>query len=437
MNPSPPSLLRLSTESARRPVRPIPREPPHKTPMYCTWSDVRRKRHARRRRKSCFDSDDSDSDDLPDPLNDTLAAPQPKNFLHGTLIKRFRKPDPTPQQLEEYWEIKSTKEWRVTKHSFIKWISSNKEFRFAGTASVGHFVEWNRNMRTHFKDCDVYNTVCQFEVATTTFTKNARNWWDAHCLKRPDLLVTYEQLLEWIRHELVPDSNPALAYMEWSNLRYRGNIDEYMKHVDRLMDYFPIQRDTMIACIARPISSEFAAELRNMDIRLEGMSDPKIKEVIRNHLTALKGHQGNRYHNQERHIPRNDPDRRFHQSQPLDTTHVCTLPRRTPPKLNLPRLLPPRNPPPAPNLSRSHLPTHLSHMWLPSMGMVPLPATCVGKVHMVGSIVPRKSEENVVCAGLKPTGRDIAVNVIDLRLKHASISRLCVWKHLIIPKLTS
>ena len=195
--------------------------------------------------------------------------------IHGILIKRFRKPDPTPPQLEEYWEIKSSKEWRVTKHSFIKWISSNKEFRFAGTANVGHFVEWNRNMRTHFKDCDVRNSVCQFEVATTTFTKNARNWWDAHCLKRPNLLVTYDQLLEWIRHELVPDSNPALAYMEWSNLHYRGNIDEYMKQVERLMDYFPIQRDTMIACIARPISPEFAAELRNMDIRLEGNERPQ------------------------------------------------------------------------------------------------------------------------------------------------------------------
>ena len=166
-------------------------------------------------------------------------------------------------------------------------------------------------MRTHFKDCDIYNPVCQFEVATTTFTKNARNWWDAHTLKAPDLLVTYEQLLEWIRHELVPDSNPALAYMEWSTLRYKGNVEEYMKHVERLMEYFPIQRDTMIACLARPISPEFVAELRNMDIRLEGMSDPKIKEVIRNHLIATRGHQPHRYPHVDRGHQRHDPDRRL------------------------------------------------------------------------------------------------------------------------------
>ena len=45
------------------------------------------------------------------------------------------------------------------------------------------------------------------------------------------------------------------------------------------------------------------------------MSDPKIKEVIRNHLTSLKGNQSTRFHHQERGYPRNDPDRRFHSSQ--------------------------------------------------------------------------------------------------------------------------
>ena len=43
-----------------------------------------------------------------------------------------------------------------------------------------------------------------------------------------------------------------------------------MKQIDHLMEYFPIQCDTMIACLAKPISSEFVAELRNMDIRLGG-----------------------------------------------------------------------------------------------------------------------------------------------------------------------
>ena len=191
-------------------------------------------------------------------------------------------------------------------------------------------------MRTHFKDCDIYNPVCQFEVATTTFTKNARNWWDAHSIKTPGLLVTYEQLLEWIQHELVPDSNLVLAYMEWSTLRYRGNVEEYMKQVDRLMEYFPIQRDTMIACLSRPIGPEFVAELRNMDIRLEGMSDPKLKEVIRNHLIATRNSHPPRHAPSDRGHPRHDPDRRAFPPPParhdlcLHATPKGTAPNQPP-----------------------------------------------------------------------------------------------------------
>ena len=135
-------------------------------------------------------------------------------------------------------------------------------------------------------------------------------------MRSPGLLLTYEQLLEWIRHELVPDSNPALAYMEWNTLKFRGNVDEYMKQIERLMEYFPIQRDTMIACLAKPISSEFAAELRNMDIRLEGMSNPKLKEVIRNHLISTRHHQAYRPSNHDRSHSRFDPDRRSYPSTP-------------------------------------------------------------------------------------------------------------------------
>ena len=102
---------------------------------------MKRKQKHHRRKKAHNDSEDSDTDDDRDPLNNVLALPQLKNFLHGTLAKKLRKPDPTQRQLEEYWGLKGTKEWRDTKYSFINWINSNKELRFAGTANVALFVK--------------------------------------------------------------------------------------------------------------------------------------------------------------------------------------------------------------------------------------------------------------------------------------------------------
>ena len=96
---------------------PDPREQIHEP---CTWSDLKRRKRGKKGRKSHSEDDDSDSDQGQDPQAEILATPQPKNFLHSTLLKRLRKPDPTPQQLEEYWVLKSTREWRATKHAFIK-----------------------------------------------------------------------------------------------------------------------------------------------------------------------------------------------------------------------------------------------------------------------------------------------------------------------------
>ena len=161
----------------RRTIAPLPQDTLFDDEGYGTWSELKKKRGKhRRRRKIHTDSESSDTEDDRDTLNDMLAMPHPKNFLHGILAKKLRKPDPTPSQLHEYRLLKGTKEWRDTKYAFIKWINTNKELRFAGTPSVAHFVEWNRTMRTHFKDCDIYNTICQCEVATTTFTRNARSW---------------------------------------------------------------------------------------------------------------------------------------------------------------------------------------------------------------------------------------------------------------------
>ena len=193
---SPPSRQTDPADALRHTIPPSSNDLSIDNGDYCTWSDVKKKRAKNRRKRADTDSKSSVTKDKRDTLNDTLVTLHLKNFLHGTLAKRLRKPDPTLPQLNEYRLLKGTKEWRKTKYAFIKWINTNKELRFASTPSVAHFVEWNRTMRTHFKDCDTHNTICQFEVATTTFTKNAHSWWDAHCTKCPGLLVTYEQLLE-------------------------------------------------------------------------------------------------------------------------------------------------------------------------------------------------------------------------------------------------
>ena len=123
-----------------RTILPSPKNTPQPTRDYCTWSEIKKKNRKHGCRRMDSDDNSSDLEDNCDIYIDTLAIPQPKNFLHGTLIKKLRQPDPTSAQLDEYWALKGTREWRDAKYAFIKWISANKELRFAGTPNVALFV---------------------------------------------------------------------------------------------------------------------------------------------------------------------------------------------------------------------------------------------------------------------------------------------------------
>ena len=167
--------------------------------------------------------------------------------------------------------------------------------------------------------------------------------------------------------------------MEWSTLRYRGNVEEYMKHVDRLIEYFPIQRDTMIACLSRPIGPEFVAELRNMDIRLEGMSDPKLKEVIRNHLIATRNSPPLRHAPSDRGHPRHDPDRRAFPPPPARHDLCLHATTKELPRTNHPTPSPPcEGLPPASPFPKS--PADPAHSYIAAKyGEGPTPCYVCGK----------------------------------------------------------
>ena len=152
-----------------------------------------------------------------------------------------------------------------------------------------------------------------------------------------------------------------------------------MKQIERLMEYFPIQCDTMIACLAKPISNEFAAELHNMDVQLKRISDPKVKEVIRNHLISMRGHPSLRPASHERNFFRADPDRRFQPSTPA-RHDVCRHtaakePARAPPFLSHP----PKNALPSAKLS-TITPADPAHSYIAAKyGEGPTPCYVCGK----------------------------------------------------------
>ena len=77
-------------------------------------------------------------------------------------------------------------------------------------------------MRARFLSFRIINVVACAELAAMTLTFRARSWWLAHRVRAPKLLVTFDQLLEWIRRELVPHSSTADAVSAWCDSKIHG-----------------------------------------------------------------------------------------------------------------------------------------------------------------------------------------------------------------------
>ena len=111
-------------------------------------------------------------------------------------------------------------------------------------------------MVTYFTDNVITNSIIQSKLAVQTFRGLASNWWRAHQQLVPEMVVSYEQLLEKIRTELVPLADPGAATLSWRQLRFLGNVDNYLKQLDQLTTHFPLPHSTLLVIATEPLGRE-------------------------------------------------------------------------------------------------------------------------------------------------------------------------------------
>ena len=95
-------------------------------------------------------------------------------------------------------------------------------------------------MRYYFVVIPVDNPITQARLAVSTFKDIAQSWWRAHVTRLPRLLITYDQLIEWIKCELVPKADPAASSLAWRKLKFTGSVSDYMTQLDKLTKHFPL-----------------------------------------------------------------------------------------------------------------------------------------------------------------------------------------------------
>ena len=99
----------------------------------------------------------------------------------------------------------------------------------------------------------------------TTLRGRADKWWRAHLAARPSLVVSFPQLTEWVRAELVPDAMPSASILAWKKLVFNRNLKDYLKEVERLSMYYPVEPLVSHALACEPLGEALVHQVQALD----------------------------------------------------------------------------------------------------------------------------------------------------------------------------
>ena len=215
------------------------------------------------------------------------SLPHPREYIVGVEATFIDSPDPTDEELTEFYSFRDSSEWRQYTKALQRRGGEATSFLLEGKDEVIPFRDWEKRIRYQFDSWVLTNPVVKAELAMTTFVHTAQDWWGSQRQCNPQLRVTFAQLCEWITLELIPSASHASALEAWTCLNYQGNLENYFKQLDDLRFYHHIDPCAAHAIAAKPFGPEFQARVRILDKEagFGGIAFPTLKELIRAHCS--------------------------------------------------------------------------------------------------------------------------------------------------------
>ena len=178
-------------------------------------------------------------------------------YIWGVLASQLLSEAPTTEEVDEFQQLLRSRQWDDETARFNRHLQSKAVIQFTGKGDSHEFALWRNSLKGYFDRYFVINTAFRASLAVGTFVENAQSWWLAHTSRRPHMVLSLDQLLEWVRIELVPEADPDVASIAWSEVKYEGDLTEYFKRVHELSltNPLPTRQAQILA------ASRFGAEL--------------------------------------------------------------------------------------------------------------------------------------------------------------------------------
>ena len=198
------------------------------------------------------------------------SGPHPSQFTAASLVHSLRNPDPTRAEMIECEQIMGSGRWKDLANGLVKWTSRQNIAGFRGTTDVSELLNWKAAVKKFFRVWKVNNTALQAHLASVTFIDNAAEWWEAHLNIRPDLMLSFVQLCEWITRELVPLADPEYSTLAWYRLQYRGDVEAYLHHLDSLLLHHPLSPRVSHVLAVQPFGQDAVERVLGINDAIPG-----------------------------------------------------------------------------------------------------------------------------------------------------------------------
>ena len=207
----------------------------------------------------------------------------PSRVGPGGLLDSLTTDPPTRRELKELRAIQMDKGTQTLLSNLNKAISAKTVQRYRGRDEAKEFLDWRDSLVHHFSLNGQYNTGLQGWLALNTLDEKAKLWWLAQQGLRPRLILSFDQLVEWMQHELVPSAVPSAAMDPWMNLKFNGNLEEYFKEVERLDVYYPVPPATAQVMATRPFGQALERRVRAADAaqNYAGLRQNQWQDIVR------------------------------------------------------------------------------------------------------------------------------------------------------------
>ena len=107
-------------------------------------------------------------------------------------------------------------------------------------------------------------------------------------------MLSIDQLLEWIRVELVPQADPDMAALAWSDLKYEGNLDVFFAKMQTLSMYNPLPARQAQILASHQFGPALTAHLQAAMAQTgtQGLSRVQYEAVVRSYVITQEATPG-------------------------------------------------------------------------------------------------------------------------------------------------